>query len=274
LLNAAKSNGPEVDRGIRALANDPAQKRPEADALIKQVYFPLGEGAYHLLIPLYPSSLTNEVMSIARKDGVVQKDNAKAREANAKAKDAAKKVPLKSYRKWPDRCAIKFGGANYQNVTNLLCGRFYLLPSLPPIPSRSIRPPQKDSSVFRGWTLANYSREVLNNLVQYRKGNGAPHNAITRRKQSTLLTQVCDKVLEYAEQVESSAPHGWAAKSYLAECERTWLDPKYRNAQSDWKVEVAERFADWLNYRLSSENSDDHSTWNNAFMTALEKYYA
>ncbi len=107
--------------------------RPVSDAKNKQLLFPINDEIYHCIIPLYPSVMCNYLY------GSIQyiKYSEESKQARKNRKDNKN---VESYKDIIDLAYIKLGGDNAQNVTRLnneQGGRNYLLPSMPPIISKS-----------------------------------------------------------------------------------------------------------------------------------------
>lgn len=131
VLNAVFSDDAETSaKWMEAFATliEP-KSQPASHTLAKQIYWPLDGGGYHLLAPLFPSSLANAVWNSLRETRF--SDSAKA------ARDARRenKHHTEGYRDYPDYAVQKFGGTKPQNISQLNSERYgenYLLASLPP----------------------------------------------------------------------------------------------------------------------------------------------
>lgn len=147
MLPAALSdNAEEAQAWISAFATL-AQAKGEAAShkLARQVYWPLSDGEYHLLAPLFPTSLVHSVWQSMRDDSELAR-------AVYLAKKDGKQINI-SYRERSNWLAIQsFGGTKPQNISQLNSERYgenYLLPALPPNwQSPAIRPPFAVNSVF------------------------------------------------------------------------------------------------------------------------------
>ncbi len=95
--------------GFKKILSD---RQLASDTLAKQVYFPVNESEYHLLAPLYASSLSHALY------GQVEEarfgENAKAARECRKKEDS--KTVIVNY---PDLAIQKFGGTKPQNVSRL-----------------------------------------------------------------------------------------------------------------------------------------------------------
>lgn len=145
LAEALSDNPEEAKAWMTAFATLTESKGQLAShKLAKQIYWPLGDGSYHLLSPLFSTSLAHTVWEKIRADTELAWNVRKARKAGESIS-----TPFSDY---PDLLIQKFGGDNPQNISQLNANRTsknYLLPALPPNwQSAAIRPPYAVNSVF------------------------------------------------------------------------------------------------------------------------------
>ncbi|MFM0389501.1 type I-F CRISPR-associated protein Csy1 [Paraburkholderia dipogonis] len=263
-LAAALSDHPEqAKQWMAAFASLTLPKgQPASHELAKQIYWPLGDGQYHLLAPLFPTSLAHVVWNTLREDRF--SDAAKA------ARDArrARVSHPQGYREYPDVAVQKFGGSKPQNISQLNSerhGENYLMPSLPPSWHREpIRPPLGMASVFhRLFGRRPRVRDVTRILREFRvSAENADSSLRIRNKRAELVGYVRDELLQFsAEMHELEA--GW---SLLPHCrlntnEQCWLDPWRAESdevfaslrrRGDWRDDVCRRFGNWLNATLTT----------------------
>ena len=227
--------------------------------LAKQVYWPLGNGEYHLLAPLFPTSFVHDIWSTVREDRF--SDSAKAARAARRAGEAHPH----GYREYIDVVIQQFGGTKPQNISQLNSERYgenYLLSSCPPNwHSESIKPPLRMDSVFDGsFGRRKEVRELTRILRDYLSKVQTVNNVRIRDKRAELVAYTRDELLTYAAEIRS-LPSGW---SQHPECrlnieEQCWLDPgrsKFDEffasiyLRGDWQDGICERFANWLNARI------------------------
>lgn len=246
-----------------AWANNQSETPPEkyaSHSLAKQIYWPLGDNAYHLLAPLFPTSLTHAIWEAIRSDKSAEKDEKEAK---------------RRYRKYPDLAVQHFGGdSGKQNISQLNAkrhGENYLLPALPPNwQSPAIRPPFAVNSIFdrifrsrpRVDKLVRILRNFLESVARY-------NNIHIREKRAALSAYLCDEALLYAAELREAVEigglnAGWTAdeRCRLNRAEQLWLDPLRRDtdpdfareaARDEWPDEICRRFGNWLNARLTTE---------------------
>lgn len=237
-------------------------------SLAKQVYFPLPDGGYHLLAPLFPTSLVHRVQRCLREDRFGAAAKA-AREARRNGQPATQ-----GYCEYLDLAIQKFGGTKPQNISQLNSERYgenWLLASLPPTwRSLDLRPPLRYDSAFDFlYRNDKYLRARVAELQHFLRVT-AHNNWQIRRKRARLLGDITDAFHQYAaELLEANrnavlAP-GWSAHPdcRLDDSERHWLDPLRAHTDADfrsshlwrdWPTQASQRFGNWLNAKL------DHDT--------------
>jgi len=238
----------------------------------KQVYWlagddPMADEAYHLLQPLFSSSLAQAVHD--------EIQEARFGEANTAARKARReKQPWpEGYRDYPQLAVRKLGGTKPQNISQLNSergGTNYLLASLPPRWESSRIPQllQLDSAMER-LTWVPEVRELSQKLAAFLLSD-PPANDATRRRREALEQALGLQLSLFASLIHASLAPGWSrqAECRLPLCEQLWLDPERlelphrpeREAEDeafrlayhlgDWPDQVAGRFANWLNGRL------------------------
>ena len=257
-----------------ATLSDPKGK-PASHKLAKQLYWPMGDGAYHLLAPLLSSPLAHAVYQRISEDRFSETAKT-AREARR----AGKPHP-QGYRDYPDLAIQSFGGSKPQNISQLNSerrGQNFLLASMPPIwRSAAIRPPLKIETVFgRYFERRSEVRRLVEGLKKFlRRVADVKSNIRIRATRQQMVADLCDQALQMAAELRELEPH-WSAGT---ECrlnldEQCWLDLErclmdeefaayYR--RGDWQDEVCRRFANWLNGRLKTDKtllgSPEASEW-------------
>jgi CRISPR-associated protein Csy1 len=282
LLQALLDNDPDA---LRALDDDPAEAQPMRDALIslrserevkasshgraKQLYWLTGDDAdddaqYHLLAPLYPTSLAQIVYR--------EVQDARFGEANKLARQA-RRNGLKHdavYREYRDLAVQKLGGTKPQNISQLNSergGNNYLFSSLPPQwqVHRSYLPVKARSIFDRSFGARPLVRETIKQLKQTLLSTRAK-NMHVRDQVSTLIERLIDELVLFAGELLRQ-PAGWSrARAFdnLTEAEKLWLDPLRAELPEeaefarkwllmDWPEQIGERFGLWLNAQLRNK---------------------
>lgn len=282
-LATALSDDPDWARKwMAAFATLPEPNdKPTTHKLAKQLYWPLGEGRYHLLAPLFPTSLVQVVWAGIREDRF--SDEAKAaREARRE-----KRAHPHGYREYPHLAIQKFGGTKPQNISQLNSERYgenWLLPSLPPTwQSDPIRPPFFTESVFsRRFGKRRDVQELTRSLRSFLKSVARPDlNTIDiRNRRAELVIAIRDELLQFAAEIHE-LDGGWSRdeRCRLNPAEQCWLDPKRaatdeefaaRWRRGDWRDEICRRFGNWLNAAISTDRTPLGQAEAEAWQTALD----
>lgn len=261
--------------------------------LAKQLYFPLAEGGYHLLAPLFPTALVHGVHLRLQEDRFSE-----AAKAARTAKRAQQAHPH-GYRDYPDMAVRSMGGSKPQNISQLNSergGANHLLASVPPVwKDQGLQAPLRVASVFdkRGvigrdrtvYFIAKALRPFLVSLVD------VDSTKSIRDKRAELVQAIIDRVLDIATALQC-LPAGWSAQPActLSWAQKQWLDvdaleaAQEAHAQSqdstlavpqatDWRERVAEDFARWLNATISTPKTPmgqvEFVEWKHTFLEAL-----
>lgn len=236
----------------------------------KQLYFPLNdqtlpnEVAYHIIAPLFPSSLTHEIdLAItATKYGSHLKEIRKAK--NEQSPKYRKEV-LKNF---PNLAVVQFGGEHPKNVSMLNAdrsGKAFLFSTQPPNWQKQFKPPLSDNSMFFSGLIYHSTKENLeflrNFLVWQQKANLSIKNPKRKQWIDDWVNQVIDEVMVYAINIQNM-PAGWSNTENirLKPAHQYFLDP-YRDDKpfqearqaNDWQNVICADFANWLNGRLTGK---------------------
>ncbi|MEI7222342.1 type I-F CRISPR-associated protein Csy1 [Pectobacterium carotovorum] len=261
-------------RALEALAENPEQltqwlagfqqvftdRQPSSHKLAKQIYFPTENGEYHLLSPLYSSSLAQALHQRinAVRFGDEAKDIRKARKDNL----------------WHDQLDISYpnlavqnmGGTKPQNISSLnssRSGRSYLLSCAPPQWKSIEKPPQQHECIFRSNGEVDYhTSDIVKSMRRFLLSvKEVENNRDIRQQRLHYLDQLIDQLFFYVTSVQN-LPSGWSAESELKRAQQLWLDPYRAEADTvfrrereagDWQKAVAYDFGRWLNRRLKHE---------------------
>ena len=281
LAEALSEDPDQAAEWMAAFAGLPEPKgRPASHKLAKQIYWPLGDGRYHLLAPLLSSPLAHAVHRRIGEDRF--SDDAKA----AREARRAGKAHPGGYRDYPNLVIQSFGGSKPQNISQLNSerrGENFLLASVPPIwQSPAIRPPLKTETVFsRYFERRREVRRLSEALRDYlRRVADARNNIRIRETRADLVTDLCGEVLHMAAELRTYLTPGWTAgpECQLNLAEQCWLDPARSQLddtfatqlrRGDWKDEVCLRFGNWLNARLQTDQTHFGEAESQAWQTAL-----
>jgi len=222
----------------------------------KQIYWPVGndphdDASYHLLAPLYPTSLVHRVYQTLQEDRFGEAAKA-AREARKAGEWHERPV-----REYPNLAIQKLGGTKPQNISQLNSerrGDNCLLASLPPVwLSAEVKPVLNVVSLFEVFRWRKDVRAVAAHLRRYLESDPA-RNKETRERRDELVESLLDELMQYSAEVQTLQP-GWSAD---ARCELlahqiAWLDPQENDIDTGDMIDrMASDFANWLNSQLRS----------------------
>lgn len=233
-------------------------KELSSHSLAKQVYFKINEkNEYHLLSPLFPSSLMQEVYERIYESRYSES----AKEARKARRD--KKYSDKMVIFYPNIMVHTFGGTKPQNISQLNSGRHgraYLFCSAPPTWKAEVKPPSKNF-IFN--VYGPQVKEQINDLKKFLLSiRGQSKNMSLRDLRGAKVDELMDSLLNYAAQIQR-LPAGWSKTSSLPKYQQLWLDPKRAGQDEEFKMnrekklwlkQTSSQFARWLNNKLKHKH--------------------
>ncbi len=244
----------------------PGEEQPASHTRAKQLYWlvgndPTDDAAYHLLAPLYATSLAHAVYGVLQEDRFGDANKA-ARQARRerKAHDAV-------FRDYPDLAVQKLGGTKPQNISQLNSerrGNNYLLSAAPPVwKSRQLHSPRRSASIFeRIYGARDEVKSTVRALRRFLESD-PPANVATRNRVDAYVDSLIDELVQLAAEYQHGLPAGWTRGPdvELVTAQRLWLDPGRAALQEeeefreqwlwqDWPAQIGAGFSNWLNDRL------------------------
>lgn len=255
--------------------------------MAKQVYWsvsndPADDSGFHLLQPLFPSSLVHAVH--------LDITDVRYGERNKEARRAwrEKTQHPDTYRDYRALIARKLGGTKPQNISQLNSDRGgvnYLLASLPPSWGNGSRNPLLSvSSVFDKFRQFDGVNRQVTALCKLLESKAEPSFEI--RQQKDRIQQALGRSLAaFSQGIHNQYPAGWTTEATceLPLCEQLWLDPERAAltprqgheeqdlafstafARQTWPDEIAKRFGIWLNDILKKRglpvSTTEHAHW-------------
>lgn len=275
LLELMRANDSDL---AQALSNQPGQAavwmqifvgielprcaKPTSHTLAKQLYWftgddPHNDASYHLLAPLYASSLAHRIYQTVQDDRFSEE---------AKAARAAKKAGTFSARpvhEYPQMAVQQLGGTKPQNISQLNSerrGNNFLFASLPPTwRSVDLKPLLNMDSMFTAYQRRPQVKRLLKTLLAFLKTDPA-RNVATRRQRAELVEALIDELLQFSAEL-GLLPLGWSqvVQCQLSNSQKHWLDPDGvaqacaaagRALPTDTDERISAEFARWLNAQL------------------------
>ena len=240
-------NYEDLRRQVVALKKATVPKR--SDPALKQVYFPVGDGAYHLL-SLFPStSLLSAVRAAIQNRKEPQKTSTVQEEHAGQA--APSEQEDHAYAALPHVTRVHFGGGQPQNVSALsmlaLDGKagMFMLPSIPPrFTPRKIRLPRR--SFFADTVPRYWHKETFQRLYYWIQSGQS--RSIVKGKIDRIGWELANHIQLLASRLRELPP-GWSEGRDLTLAERYWLDTQYtvsRQENTSWMEEVSINFGQWV----------------------------
>jgi len=286
-LAVALSDDPtEAQAWICAFAGlTEARGRATSHTLAKQLYWLTGDdlhddACFHLLAPLYASSLAHRVYETVRDDRFSEE---------AKAARQAKKGNVFSDRpvhEYPQLAEQKMGGSNKQNLGQLNLergGKNYLFASLPPSwRSVDLKPLLNTESMFPRYSRRPEVKQLVKALLAFLKSDPA-RTLETRERRAEWVNGLIDEFLQFSAELRSLPP-GWSQtpECRLSNPEKHWLDPEGLEQAlaseglplpTDTTERVSPLFANWLNAQLRDPlpmGDPEYLEWRNQMFDAIK----
>lgn len=254
-LKAFSLDGAELKKWVEGFLLALEDTSPASHTLAKQVYFPVGNGEYHLLSPLYSSSLSQEIYDRIQ----FVRYSMESKEARKTKKDNKySPIPVISF---PNIAVTISGGSKPQNISQKNSGRggrTYLLPNSPPKWDSQVTPPVYLKNFFSLRELNWQTNRTVKQLAIFlEKIVDLDSNQRIRNHRNRLVNEIIDTVFNLSLTM-TQLPTGWTEQAKLPSHQKVWLDPHMPEHQdsNSWCKPVAFDFAQWLNKRLNQLSSD------------------
>jgi len=272
-LNGFSENQEQFDRWCAGFSNLVERRSITKADKVKQIYFPLLRGngnindekvKYHLLTPLFSSSLAESVFNLV--SYIKYSDEQEiARKAIKSANEKPSTYCQKSYVDVSNLGVQKFGGAQPQNVSMLNKNRGginYLFSTQPPTWKSQLKPPIFKQSFFYAIPVDKNTRTTLDHLQSFLIRHQRLDLSIKDPKFLKWLdkwaSEIIDEVLGYAANIQNLQP-GWSSTDEIKlKLEHQYFLDPYRDDDifqtarkvNYWHTIICKDFSQWLNHLL------------------------
>jgi len=254
-------------------------KEKSSSFLSKQIYFPVDEKNYHLLMPLVSSSMAHRLFtefkfSEEKKLIFEQKNKNKFHEKLAIS--------------YPNRATLNVTGSNHSNASSLngkRGGRLALLSSRPPKWKSKKQFTLSQTNLFNKQLNFKLSEEIksLQKLLLIIKSKEIGINKPSMHKSIVLaVNEIANSLFDETVRINLlSDEKGWTQKSSFPLSQQLLIEP-YRDddiaiqSKNQWQAELAEDFSYWLNKQLKHKNLDltpiQQALWREIFKPQLRAF--
>ncbi|CFU96073.1 type I-F CRISPR-associated protein Csy1 [Yersinia pseudotuberculosis] len=286
-LAALAENPQQLALWVEGFKQALVDKQLTSHKLAKQFYFPVGLDQYHLLSPLFSSSLAQAMhQRIAEARFSDQSKEAKVAHKAGKWHSEARVIYLKT-------AVQNIGGTKPQNISYLNSvrgGKVWLLPCGAPPWKNIQKPPIKYRSIFHDRSeFTVLARNNLWQMQQYLLGVKPLSNTMDiRAVRLACSDEIIDILFNYVAEIQNlDGTNGWsdAEDCKLKRSEQLWLDPnramddpvfKLEREKGDWKQEVSQDFGYWLNRWLQHDELVfgyvEQREWSSLFKQRLREF--
>jgi CRISPR-associated protein Csy1 len=286
-LKPFASNESQLEEWMTGFREVLSAGQPVSHTLSKQIYFPVDDNRYHLISPLYPSSLVQAVYGRITEHffSETAKEARKAKRDGKFCKDMVVD--------FPDTLVQTFGGSNSQNISKLnqkRNGKSILLSCAPPSWKKQKNPPIKAKNIFTKYHFGHRVWGEIFGLRRFLDGQVSRDSTMRiRKKREEMIDKIIDHLMQYGAEIQNLWDHaGWSAKTEckLNPAQKLWLDPhraktdalfKQEREKNDWQAEVADQFAFWLNKQINKSSrltpgDREHQEWQSLVKSKLKMF--
>lgn len=265
-------------------AYDSTQK--QSYFLSKQIYFPICNEQYHLLMPLTSSSLVHAIHLEHKKYWDEDQVKAKSQKKNKKFS----KTIVSTY---PNKAYLHVTGSNHSNASSLngqRGGRVALLSAMPPVWKSNTPSYVNKISIFDkslAFELINEIKELKNYLLLIK--NKSLSISEPKRNEAVInkLQAISSQFFYYLDMINlNESLEGWTANSKLPNDQQLVLEPwredeaaKVLKLNNKWQVSLAQTYGRWLNNQLDKKSKLQLSPiqarlWSDCFLIELRERVA
>lgn len=296
LLDFVKKNDPtpfkeltenelEIDSWMNSFKQAYDKDRKNSHFLSKQVFFPINEEKYHLLLPLVSSSMAHALY--LKFQGFFDDDSRQAREQRKNKKYHPNLVVS-----FPNRANLKVTQSNHSNVSFLngkRVGRLTLLPSMPPKWTGKQTLALHQTSLFdrnMGYKLREETKELQDLLRVIKTKEISLKKKEMYRSIVKNVNHIAQALFDEITKINLlSEQKGWTVKSNLPLHQQLLLEPDREDEtavaeknNSQWLERIGDDFSAWLSAQLKNKTLNltpvQQRLWKDIFSPILREYIA
>lgn len=253
--------------------------------LSKQVYFPIDNESYHLLLPLMSSSLAQSLH--LKFKAFFDDDNAQIRDQKNKNKYHDKLAIS-----YPNRATLNITGSNHSNASSLngkRGGRVTLLVSKPPQWKSGQQLPLKQTTLFNrrlGFKLQEEIHDLQRLLLIIKTKGLGVNKPVMHQAIVSGVNEIAQGFFVEVMRINLvNDDQGWTQHCALPLSQQLLLEP-YRNDEvaiqeknkKQWQAEVADDCSYWLNRQLKHKQLNltpiQQRLWKDIFSHQLREFIA
>ncbi|OOF32726.1 type I-F CRISPR-associated protein Csy1 [Salinivibrio costicola] len=254
--------------------------------LSKQVYFPIANDDYHLLLPLISSSLAHELHLEHKKRWDEPFKTAFEQKSNKKYSDQVVAT-------YPNKASLHVTGSNHSNSSSLngkRGGRILLMAALPPQWNAKLPSYSEYQSIFTR-SLAYELWDEISELSRYLLLLKNKELSVSEPKRNAAvlakLSAINDQFFNFIDSINNSESGiGWSLTSKL-DIEYQILFEPWRvddaalslKKNNDWLNKISQDFGRWLNQQLNKDKQlkltpIQAALWADCFFLDLKEFFA
>lgn len=218
---------------------------------LKQVFFPIEDGEYHLLTVLPPSCVMQTVHEKVKERRNAFFEQMKERKKAEHDTDAANedKDTKEDVGLFINGVIIRYGSSKPVNIASINNNRMsgystMLLAKPPSVGKHKVRHPKNSffKECLRVKKDFSYLFKTLHKLYSTQYNNKEIRDTL-RDVEANIIERVLMRVYPLREESV-----GWSEETNLSLVEKIWLDDKYKELREgkEWQHDIAERFASWM----------------------------
>ena len=265
-------------------AYDSTQK--QSYFLSKQIYFPVGNSEYNLLMPLTSSSLVHALHLEHKKYWDEEQEKARTQKSN-------KKYSATVTCTFPNKAYLHVTGSNHSNASSLngkRGGRIALLPAMPP-QWKSREPSYINKLSIFDKALSFELKDEINDLRNYLLLIKNKSLSISEPKRNAAvmnkLRAISSQFFNYLDTINfNQEGKGWTMDGRLPHEEQLVFEPwredevaKALKINDEWQKILSKTYGRWLNQQLSQKNKlkvtvIQAELWADCFLVELREMVA